>query len=179
MAVERHCALVMLGSRGPWAAFFFHSSASESGSQSTCEPLVTPTALAACTRVDSCFAPWFVPSLCMSFQFAHLEFRLCHHLDQLGTGKHHFSVRRASARYRGTWCSPHGESFTAPALGTGRFTLRLIWHNRCDPYSSLSGIVVTCFDMFLREVSGKFFLIIVILITIFLEEIHVLVWILH
>lgn len=61
------------------------SSASESGSQSTCEPLVTPTALAACTRVDSCFTPWFVPSLCMSFQFAHLEFRLCHHLDQLGT----------------------------------------------------------------------------------------------
>lgn len=61
------------------------SSASESGSQSTCEPLVTPTALAACTRVDSCFTPWFVPSLCMSFQFAHLELRLCHHLDQLGT----------------------------------------------------------------------------------------------
>ncbi|XP_076767373.1 intermembrane lipid transfer protein VPS13B isoform X4 [Arvicanthis niloticus] len=61
------------------------SSASESGSQSTCEPLVTPTALAACTRVDSCFTPWFVPSLCISFQFAHLEFRLCHHLDQLGT----------------------------------------------------------------------------------------------
>uniref|UniRef100_A0A2K5RNX2 Vacuolar protein sorting 13 homolog B n=1 Tax=Cebus imitator TaxID=2715852 RepID=A0A2K5RNX2_CEBIM len=61
------------------------SSASESGSQSTCDPLVTPTALAACTRVDSCFTPWFVPSLCISFQFAHLEFRLCHHLDQLGT----------------------------------------------------------------------------------------------
>ncbi|XP_005381914.1 PREDICTED: vacuolar protein sorting-associated protein 13B isoform X2 [Chinchilla lanigera] len=61
------------------------SSASESGSQSTCDPLITPTALAACTRVDSCFTPWFVPSLCMSFQFAHLEFHLCHHLDQLGT----------------------------------------------------------------------------------------------
>nr|XP_044999217.1 vacuolar protein sorting-associated protein 13B isoform X3 [Jaculus jaculus] len=61
------------------------SSASESGSQSTCDQLVTPTALAACTRVDSCFTPWFVPSLCMSFQFAHLEFHLCHHLDQLGT----------------------------------------------------------------------------------------------
>nr|XP_037855795.1 vacuolar protein sorting-associated protein 13B isoform X6 [Chlorocebus sabaeus] len=61
------------------------SSASESGSQSTCDPLVTPTALAACTRVDSCFTPWFVPSLCISFQFAHLEFHLCHHLDQLGT----------------------------------------------------------------------------------------------
>nr|XP_025726690.1 vacuolar protein sorting-associated protein 13B isoform X6 [Callorhinus ursinus] len=61
------------------------SSASESGSQSTCDQLVTPTALAACTRVDSCFTPWFVPSLCLSFQFAHLEFHLCHHLDQLGT----------------------------------------------------------------------------------------------
>ncbi|XP_023373239.1 vacuolar protein sorting-associated protein 13B isoform X1 [Otolemur garnettii] len=61
------------------------SSASESGSQSTCDPLVTPTALAACTRVDSCFTPWFVPSLCISFQFTHLEFHLCHHLDQLGT----------------------------------------------------------------------------------------------
>ncbi|KAM7075816.1 intermembrane lipid transfer protein VPS13B isoform 2-T4 [Molossus nigricans] len=61
------------------------SSASESGSQSTCDQLVTPTALAACTRVDSCFTPWFVPSLCISFQFAHLEFHLCHHLDQLGT----------------------------------------------------------------------------------------------
>lgn len=61
------------------------SSASESGSQSTCEPLVTPTALAACARVDSCFSPWFVPALCMAFRFAQLEFRLCHHLDQLGT----------------------------------------------------------------------------------------------
>ncbi|KAM8786132.1 intermembrane lipid transfer protein VPS13B isoform 1-T1 [Rhynchonycteris naso] len=61
------------------------SSASESGSQSTCDQLVTPTALAACTRVDSCFSPWFVPSLCMSFQFAHLEVHLCHHFDQLGT----------------------------------------------------------------------------------------------
>ncbi|XP_029418619.1 vacuolar protein sorting-associated protein 13B isoform X3 [Nannospalax galili] len=61
------------------------SSASESGSQSTCDPLVTPTALAACTRVDSCFTPWFVPALCMAFQFAHLEIHLCHHLDQLGT----------------------------------------------------------------------------------------------
>ncbi|XP_036731897.2 intermembrane lipid transfer protein VPS13B isoform X2 [Manis pentadactyla] len=61
------------------------SSASESGSQSTCDQLVTPPALAACTRVDSCFTPWFVPSLSISFQFAHLEFRLCHHLDQLGT----------------------------------------------------------------------------------------------
>ncbi|XP_075405556.1 intermembrane lipid transfer protein VPS13B isoform X3 [Tenrec ecaudatus] len=61
------------------------SSASESGSQSTCDPLVTPTALAACTRVDSCFTPWFVPSLGISFQFAHLELHLCHHLDQLGT----------------------------------------------------------------------------------------------
>lgn len=61
------------------------SSASESGSQSTCDQLVTPTALAACTRVDSCFTPWFVPSLCISFQFVHLEFHLCHHLDQLGT----------------------------------------------------------------------------------------------
>ncbi|XP_047639492.1 intermembrane lipid transfer protein VPS13B isoform X3 [Phacochoerus africanus] len=61
------------------------SSASESGSQSACDQLVTPTALAACTRVDSCFTPWFVPSLCISFQFSHLEFHLCHHLDQLGT----------------------------------------------------------------------------------------------
>ncbi|XP_077023433.1 intermembrane lipid transfer protein VPS13B isoform X2 [Tamandua tetradactyla] len=61
------------------------SSASESGSQSTCDQLVTPTALAACTRVDSCFTPWLVPSLGISFQFAHLEFCLCHHLDQLGT----------------------------------------------------------------------------------------------
>ncbi|XP_010617862.1 vacuolar protein sorting-associated protein 13B isoform X2 [Fukomys damarensis] len=66
------------------------SSASESGSQSTCDPLITPTALAACTRVDSCFTPWFVPSLCMSFQFAHLEFHLCHHLDQLGTASPHY-----------------------------------------------------------------------------------------
>ncbi|XP_016053963.1 PREDICTED: vacuolar protein sorting-associated protein 13B isoform X2 [Miniopterus natalensis] len=61
------------------------SSASESGSQSTCDQLVTPTALAACTRVDSCFTPWFVPALCISFQFTHLEFHLCHHFDQLGT----------------------------------------------------------------------------------------------
>ncbi|XP_058524570.1 intermembrane lipid transfer protein VPS13B isoform X2 [Ochotona princeps] len=61
------------------------SSASESGSQSICDQLVTPTALAACTRVDSCFTPWFVPSLCISLQFAYLEFHLCHHLDQLGT----------------------------------------------------------------------------------------------
>uniref|UniRef100_A0A8C8S293 Vacuolar protein sorting 13 homolog B n=1 Tax=Pelusios castaneus TaxID=367368 RepID=A0A8C8S293_9SAUR len=61
------------------------SSESESGSQSACDQLVTPTALAACTRVDSCFTPWFVPSLGVSVQFAHLELHLCHHLDQLGT----------------------------------------------------------------------------------------------
>ncbi|XP_066482661.1 intermembrane lipid transfer protein VPS13B isoform X2 [Tiliqua scincoides] len=61
------------------------SSESESGSQSACDQLVTPTALAACTRVDSCFTPWFVPALGVSVQFAHVELRLCHHLDQLGT----------------------------------------------------------------------------------------------
>ncbi|XP_053101128.1 intermembrane lipid transfer protein VPS13B isoform X3 [Hemicordylus capensis] len=61
------------------------SSESESGSQSACDQLVTPTALAACTRVDSCFTPCFVPALGVSVQFAHLELHLCHHLDHLGT----------------------------------------------------------------------------------------------
>ncbi|NXA82913.1 VP13B protein, partial [Thryothorus ludovicianus] len=61
------------------------SSESESGSQSACDQLVTPTALAACTRVDSCFTPWFVPSLSVLIQFTCLEIHLCHHLDQLGT----------------------------------------------------------------------------------------------
>ncbi|NWZ22532.1 VP13B protein, partial [Asarcornis scutulata] len=61
------------------------SSESESGSQSACDQLVTPTALAACTRVDSCFTPWFVPSLSVLVQFTYLEVHLCHHLDQLGT----------------------------------------------------------------------------------------------
>ncbi|XP_071410190.1 intermembrane lipid transfer protein VPS13B isoform X2 [Pithys albifrons albifrons] len=61
------------------------SSESESGSQSAWDQLVTPTALAACTRVDSCFTPWFVPSLSMGIQFTYLEVHLCHHLDQLGT----------------------------------------------------------------------------------------------
>ncbi|TSK20268.1 Vacuolar protein sorting-associated protein 13B [Bagarius yarrelli] len=61
------------------------SSESESGSQVHCEQLVSPTALAACMQVDSCFAPWLVPSLGVSLKLAHLELRLCHHLDQLGT----------------------------------------------------------------------------------------------
>ncbi|KAM8966204.1 intermembrane lipid transfer protein VPS13B isoform 2-T2 [Pelodytes ibericus] len=61
------------------------SSESESGSQSACDQLVTPTALAACTRVDSCFSPWLVPSLGISIHFTHLELHLCHHLDQLGS----------------------------------------------------------------------------------------------
>nr|XP_030122339.3 vacuolar protein sorting-associated protein 13B isoform X1 [Taeniopygia guttata]XP_030122340.3 vacuolar protein sorting-associated protein 13B isoform X1 [Taeniopygia guttata] len=61
------------------------SSESESGSQSVCDQLVTPTALAACTRIDSCFTPWFVPSLSVLIQFTCLEVHLCHHLDQLGT----------------------------------------------------------------------------------------------
>ncbi|XP_074879781.1 intermembrane lipid transfer protein VPS13B isoform X6 [Buteo buteo] len=61
------------------------SSDSESGSQSMCDQLVTPTALAACTRIDSCFTPWFVPSLSVLIQFTYLEVHLCHHLDQLGT----------------------------------------------------------------------------------------------
>ncbi|XP_043921582.1 vacuolar protein sorting-associated protein 13B [Protopterus annectens] len=60
------------------------SSESESGSQSICDQLVSPTALAACTRVDSCFAPWFVPSLGISVHFAHVELHLCHHLEHLG-----------------------------------------------------------------------------------------------
>ncbi|KAF3691535.1 Vacuolar protein sorting-associated protein 13B Cohen syndrome protein 1 [Channa argus] len=61
------------------------SSDSESGSQLPCDQLVSPMALAACTRVDSCFAPWFVPSLGLSLQLAQLEVHLCHHLEQLGT----------------------------------------------------------------------------------------------
>ncbi|XP_075069965.1 intermembrane lipid transfer protein VPS13B isoform X2 [Mixophyes fleayi] len=61
------------------------SSESESGSQSACDQLVTPTALAACTRVDSCFTPWLVPSFGVSVQFDHLEMHLFHHLDQLGS----------------------------------------------------------------------------------------------
>ncbi|KAM9723999.1 intermembrane lipid transfer protein VPS13B isoform 3-T3 [Menidia menidia] len=61
------------------------SSDSESGSQLPCEQLVSPIALAACTRVDSCFAPWFVPSLGVSLQLERLEVHLCHHLEQLGT----------------------------------------------------------------------------------------------
>ncbi|XP_075961498.1 intermembrane lipid transfer protein VPS13B isoform X2 [Anarhichas minor] len=61
------------------------SSDSESGSQLPCDQLVSPIALAACTRVDSCFAPWFVPSLGMSLQLAQLDIHLCHHLEQLGT----------------------------------------------------------------------------------------------
>ncbi|XP_051791807.1 intermembrane lipid transfer protein VPS13B-like isoform X3 [Erpetoichthys calabaricus] len=60
------------------------SSDSECGSQIPCDQLVSPTALAACTRVDSCFAPWFVPSIGVSLQLACLEFHFCHHLDQLG-----------------------------------------------------------------------------------------------
>ncbi|XP_071061898.1 LOW QUALITY PROTEIN: intermembrane lipid transfer protein VPS13B [Pseudochaenichthys georgianus] len=58
---------------------------SESGSQMPCDQLVSPMALAACTRVDSCFAPWFVPSLGVSLQLAQLDVHLCHHLEQLGT----------------------------------------------------------------------------------------------
>ncbi|XP_028280371.1 vacuolar protein sorting-associated protein 13B isoform X2 [Parambassis ranga] len=61
------------------------SSESECGSQLHCDQLVSPMALAACTRVDSCFAPWFVPSLGVSLQLAQLEVHLCHHLEQLGT----------------------------------------------------------------------------------------------
>ncbi|XP_073702990.1 intermembrane lipid transfer protein VPS13B [Garra rufa] len=61
------------------------SSDSESGSQVPCDQLVCPTALAACTRVDSCFAPWFVPSVGVSIRLAYLELHFCHNLDQLGT----------------------------------------------------------------------------------------------
>ncbi|XP_062915876.1 intermembrane lipid transfer protein VPS13B-like isoform X2 [Mobula hypostoma] len=63
------------------------SSDGESGSQSICDQLVSPMALAACTRVDSCFAPWFVSSLGISLRLAQIEFHLCHHLDQLGTAQ--------------------------------------------------------------------------------------------
>ncbi|XP_028969409.2 vacuolar protein sorting-associated protein 13B isoform X3 [Esox lucius] len=66
---------------------------SESGSQLgslgsqllPCDQLVSPTALAACTRVDSCFAPWSVPSLGISLTLAQMQLYLCHHLEQLGT----------------------------------------------------------------------------------------------
>ncbi|XP_061529703.1 intermembrane lipid transfer protein VPS13B-like isoform X2 [Phycodurus eques] len=61
------------------------SSDSETGSQLPCDQLVSPMALAACTRVDSCFAPWFVPSLGVSLQLAQMQVHLCHHLEQLGT----------------------------------------------------------------------------------------------
>ncbi|TNN32779.1 Vacuolar protein sorting-associated protein 13B [Liparis tanakae] len=58
---------------------------SESGSQLPCDQLLSPIALAACARVDSCFAPWLVPSLGVSLQLAQLDLHLCHHLEQLGT----------------------------------------------------------------------------------------------
>lgn len=58
-----------------------------------CDQLVTPTALAACTRVDSCFTPWFVPAFGVSVQFAYVELHLCHHLNQLGTGMSHILRR--------------------------------------------------------------------------------------
>ncbi|XP_076004525.1 intermembrane lipid transfer protein VPS13B isoform X1 [Genypterus blacodes] len=61
------------------------SSDSDCGSQLPCDQLVSPTALAACARVDSCFAPWFVPSLGVSLQLAQLEVHFCHHLELLGT----------------------------------------------------------------------------------------------
>lgn len=64
----------------------FPSLDSDCGSQLPCDHLVSPTALAACTRVDSCFAPWFVPSVGMSLQLSQLEIHLCHHLERLGTG---------------------------------------------------------------------------------------------
>lgn len=70
------------------------SSDSESGSQAPCDQLVSPTALAACTRVDSCFAPSFVPSVGVSVQLAQVELHLCHHLDQLGTGTTRHSAHR-------------------------------------------------------------------------------------
>lgn len=65
---------------------FSSSSDSDCGSQLPCDQLVSPKALAACTRVDSCFAPWFVPSVGVSLQIAQLDLHLCHHLEQLGTG---------------------------------------------------------------------------------------------
>ncbi|XP_030013589.1 vacuolar protein sorting-associated protein 13B isoform X3 [Sphaeramia orbicularis] len=61
------------------------SSDSDCGSVLPCDQLVSPMALAACTRVDSCFAPWFVPSLGVSLKLAQMEVHLCHHLEQLGT----------------------------------------------------------------------------------------------
>ncbi|XP_077454297.1 intermembrane lipid transfer protein VPS13B isoform X2 [Stigmatopora argus] len=60
------------------------SSDSECGSQLNSDQLVSPMALAACTRVDSCFAPWFVPSLGVSLQLAHMQVHFCNHLEQLG-----------------------------------------------------------------------------------------------
>ncbi|XP_017585844.1 PREDICTED: vacuolar protein sorting-associated protein 13B isoform X4 [Corvus brachyrhynchos] len=80
------------------------SSESESGSQSTCDQLVTPTALAACTRVDSCFSPWFVPSLSVLIQFTCLEVHLCHHLDQLGTGILEISYHKESPLAQASEC---------------------------------------------------------------------------
>ncbi|XP_072317743.1 intermembrane lipid transfer protein VPS13B-like isoform X2 [Eucyclogobius newberryi] len=62
---------------------------SDCGSVLHCDQLVSPTALAACTRVDSCFAPWFVPSLGVSLHLAQMEVHLCHHLEQLGTVPRH------------------------------------------------------------------------------------------
>uniref|UniRef100_A0AAZ3SCT8 Vacuolar protein sorting 13 homolog B n=1 Tax=Oncorhynchus tshawytscha TaxID=74940 RepID=A0AAZ3SCT8_ONCTS len=62
------------------------STKGSSGSQLLpCDQLVSPTALAACTRVDSCFAPWSVPSLGVSLTLAQIQLHLYHHLEQLGT----------------------------------------------------------------------------------------------
>uniref|UniRef100_A0A8B9JRE5 Vacuolar protein sorting 13 homolog B n=1 Tax=Astyanax mexicanus TaxID=7994 RepID=A0A8B9JRE5_ASTMX len=83
--VEQLGRYICSGRQSLYPLYLFRSD-SESGSQLPCEQLISPTALAACTRVDSCFAPWFVPSVGVSLRLAHLELRLCHHLEQLGKG---------------------------------------------------------------------------------------------
>ncbi|CAH1247692.1 VPS13B [Branchiostoma lanceolatum] len=50
------------------------------------DPLLSPMALAACMRVDSCFAPKFVPAVSASLSANAIQISISNHMEHLGKG---------------------------------------------------------------------------------------------
>ena len=48
------------------------------------DPVVSPLALAASARVDSCFVPSLIPMVQCSMNTSSIELHLAHHLEYLG-----------------------------------------------------------------------------------------------
>uniref|UniRef100_A0A8C4PXQ0 VPS13-like middle region domain-containing protein n=1 Tax=Eptatretus burgeri TaxID=7764 RepID=A0A8C4PXQ0_EPTBU len=111
-----------------------HSMEEETVSQGSCDPLVSPMALAACMRVDSCFSPCFVPALEMSIRCDCLQLKIVHHMECLGSAQ---PLILQPFTFQGK--GPPNHEFLTLSLACGDLVLRHWTGGRAHLDAQLSG----------------------------------------